>query len=143
MVRSLTTLYDGGKLLTGYGWYSGTVTTGWMMKLFGTAQCGTTAVVSVPTGYTVFTVGTTNTSTSATCIAATAWFWTTSNDDYVNKIQFTRSTLVTEAAEEWVLGTKRLTTAAGVDPWVVAVGGTNTSATFGMGIWNAKLWSVA
>jgi len=123
MVRSLQTIYDGGKLMSGYGWYSGTVTTGWMMKLFGETQCGGTAVVSVPTGYTVFTVGTANTTTSATCIAATAWFWTTTDDNYTTDAPFNKSTLVTDVTEEWVNGTARLTTGPGTDPWIVAVGG--------------------
>jgi len=33
--------------------------------------------------------------------------------------------------------------AVGEDPWIVAVGGINMNASFGMGVWNMKLWSVA
>lgn len=61
MVRSLETTYDGGKLLSGFGWFTGTATTGWMLKLFGKNNCGTTDIVSVPAGYAVMTLGTATT----------------------------------------------------------------------------------
>ena len=69
MIRSLETTYDGGKLISGYGWFTGTATAGWMVKLFG-AGCGSTAVVAIPaTAYKVFTLGTSTTAT--TCITTT------------------------------------------------------------------------
>jgi len=73
MVRSLETTYDGGKVMSGYGWFTGTAVTGWMMKLYGTLACGGGAVVSVASGYNTFTVGT---SASATdCLLKTHWVW--------------------------------------------------------------------
>ena len=55
-VRQIETTFDGGKLITGNGSYTGTVTFGWMLKLFGTTACAVTTV-SVPTsGYNLWTV---------------------------------------------------------------------------------------
>lgn len=81
MVRSIETAYDGGKVIAGYGWASGTVTAGWMLKMYGILGCtgsttGTDAV-SVSSGYSTMALGTAN--TSATCLTTTNWIFASIN----------------------------------------------------------------
>jgi len=137
MVRSLETTYDGGKMMSGYGWFSGTVTTGWLVKLFGTFACGGTDAVSVPTGYNTIALGLA--STAATCLTTTHWIWSSLNLETAN--YWDRSTLVVTAAEAWKNGTLKKTAAAGEDPMNVAAGGISARATFGLGVWNMMVWT--
>ena len=62
-VKAIIALGDGGKLIMGNGYYTGTVTFTWMVKLFGQADCGGTAIVSTPTGYNLWTAFTNATTT--------------------------------------------------------------------------------
>lgn len=57
MIRQVETLFDGGKLITGNGAYTGTMTFGWMLKMFGVKPCGGTAIASNPSlGYSLWTI---------------------------------------------------------------------------------------
>ena len=46
VVTGIRTTYDGGKVMGGFGMFSGTVTSAWMMKAFGNYKCnaGTAAI---------------------------------------------------------------------------------------------------
>lgn len=137
MIRSLETAFDGGKVLGGYGWFTGTATSGWMMKIYGTDACSTG--VSVSAGYNTVIIGI---ATSTTCLTTTAWLYSARiSTDTTNNIN--RSNLVTDAVEEWknggTLGTAG--TAAGHDVLYFAVGGINRNATFGLGLWNMMIWA--
>lgn len=126
-------------MLAGYGWFTGTVTTGWMLKMYGDTACGNASAVNVATGYVTFTTGTAT--TTATCITTTAWIWSAlTNPETANDVA--RSTMVVDAVEEWKNGTSIVTTATpGIDPWMVALGGVNAQASHGLGIWNMMMWS--
>ena len=98
-------MYDGGKLITGNGSYTGTVTFGWLLKLFGTLPCGSAATISVPTaGYNLWTVYAAATKTQAVCITQGAWIYTDVRWD------INRSSLFIDSAEEWKNGTKFVAT---------------------------------
>lgn len=133
MVRSLETCWDGGKLMSGFGWYTGTVTQAWMMKIFGDDACAGVSAVNVPTGYTVFAIGLAT--TAANCITTTHWVWTPTG------LALTTSALIIDAAEEWKNGAKGATAAAGEDPLCFAIGGMNQQASFGLGIWGFMTWA--
>jgi len=74
-VMGLRTTYDGGKILAGFGYFTGTATAGWAMKVLGAGECNSgTAAVIAPTGYVSFAVrgGTSIT----TCTSASSWLFT-------------------------------------------------------------------
>ena len=74
-VMGLRTTYDGGKILAGFGYFTGTATAGWAMKVLGAKECNSgTAAVIAPTGYVSFAVigGTSIT----TCASKSAWLFT-------------------------------------------------------------------
>jgi len=100
------TLFDGGKLITGNGSYTGTVTFAWMLKLFGNAACGAASTISVPADYSVWTVYKAATSTQANCITQGTWIWSSW------EFKISTSTLVIDAAEAWVNGMNILNTSA-------------------------------
>jgi hypothetical protein len=98
-------LFDGGKLITGNGSYTGTVSFGWLIKLFGVKPCGGTAVASVPTsGYNLWTVYKAATKTQDVCITQGSWMYT---DKLWN---INRSSLFIDAAEDWKNGTNFIAT---------------------------------
>lgn len=139
MISSLETAYDGGKLISGWGWASGTVTAGWMVKMYGILACtgsttGTDAV-SVTSGYSTMALGTA--ATAATCLTNTQWIWASINSGALHI--FSRSTMVVDAAEMWKDGSVNVVDATGpdgADVVFVAVGGTNGRESYGMGVWN-------
>jgi hypothetical protein len=119
--------------MSGFGWYTGTVTQGWMMKIFGEDSCGGVAAVNVPTGYTVFAIGL---ATSATnCVTTTHWVWTPTG------LALTTSAMVVDAAEEWKNGGTVAVAASGEDPLMFAIGGMNNNASFGLGVWGYMIWA--
>lgn len=88
-------MYDGGKIITGNGYFNGTVTFGWVIKLFGTVPCGSSSTTSVPTAYNLWTLPiAANATTSALCISQAAWIVT-------GAFAIGRSTLYIDATEDW------------------------------------------
>lgn len=80
--------------------------------------------------------------TAATCLTNTNWIWASINTGLLH--EFTRSTIVTDAAELWKNGGRIVNDAAapaGLDPVHIAVGGVNSRESYGMGIWNLMLWA--
>ena len=76
MIRQIETGFDGGKVITGNGYYTGTVTFAWIMKMFGTDCTGATAAVNVPSGYVVWTDYAVAANSAANCILGGYWIWT-------------------------------------------------------------------
>lgn len=75
VVMGMRTTFDGGKILGGYGMFTGTATAGWAMKVLGNISCNArVAAVVAPTGYVAFAV--TGGSTITTCLSSSAWTFT-------------------------------------------------------------------
>ena len=68
----IRTTYDGGKVMGGYGMFTGTTTAAWMLKAFGSFKC--TAAVAVPAGYVAFAL--TGGVSLTTCQTMAVWIWT-------------------------------------------------------------------
>lgn len=133
-IRQIETSFDGGKLISGNGYYSGTTTFAWIIKMFGSTACGS-AVVAVPTGYVIWTDYVVASASLANCIAGGAWIWTPVYTTATDSLK--RSTLVTDAAEDWKNGT--LVDAGanyGANTFINVVGGVNAMESYGMGRWN-------
>ena len=74
-VMGIRTTYDGGKVMAGYGMFTGTATVGWVMKAFGNAKCNAdVAAVTAPTGYVTFAVN--GGSSSTLCASKSTWIFT-------------------------------------------------------------------
>jgi len=103
--------------------------------MFGSTACGS-AVVAVPTGYVIWTDYVVASNSLANCIAGGAWIWTPVLATALDSIK--RSTLITDAAEDWKNGVEVATdtNAYGSNTFINAVGGSNAAQTYGMGRWN-------
>lgn len=129
--------YDGGKVMAGYGMFTGTSSAAWVMMSFGYKSCGGTKAVIVPTGYATLT---TNAGTTAVlCATRASWIWFPSTVSAAEQ----RSTMVTDIAESWVAGSTLVAnTTTGSAPILYAIGGVNYNLSFGLGIWNSKVWGI-
>ena len=137
-IRQIETGYDGGKVITGNGYYTGTVTFAWVVKMFGTDACGA-AAVNVPSGYVIWTSFKQAAATSANCIAGASWIWTPFYTTATDSIK--RSSLATDTSEDWKNGYDN-TAAFGSVVFYTVVGGVNAMATYGMGRWNISMWAI-
>ena len=134
VVTGIRTTYDGGKVMGGFGMFSGTVTSAWMMKAFGNYKCNAgTAAIAQPTGYVTFAVS--GGTSVLLCASKSVWLWTQANS-------VSSSSMITDIAEEWKSGTIIATAAAGDSPMYYAVGGINAHSSFGLGVWNFMVWMV-
>jgi len=126
MVSHVSAAWDGGKVLAGHGKLSGTILSGWVVKMFGasgTMPCGNDSKV---TGYAALSYSINSAvATTSECLTETQWTWATLTD--------TKSTVILGVVEEYIVGGG--TANVGADPWYYCVGGTSAYATFGLGNW--------
>jgi len=94
----MRTTYDGGKVMSGYGMFTGTSSAAWVMMSFGYKACGGTAVALVPSGYA--TIATNGGSTAVLCATKASWIWFPTTTSSAAQ----RSTMVSDVAESWPAG---------------------------------------
>lgn len=131
MVMQVLAVWDGGKVVAGWGKLSGTILNGWVIKMFGasgTKNCGASAK---PTGYVSLTYSINSAvTTTAECLTETQWTFGTASTG-------NQSTVLLGVVEEYIVG--GATAGSGSDPWYYVVGGANNYATFGLGNWWAYI----
>lgn len=100
--------------------------------MFGITPCGGSEIVSVPTGYVVWTSYKVAANSQANCITGATWIFSDRDMD------ISRAGWFTDSAEDWKNGTRLDTTQAtyGVQPLIIVVGGVNANMSYGMGRWN-------
>jgi len=110
--------------------------------MFGSTACGS-AVVAVPTGYVIWTDYVVASNSLANCIAGGAWIWTPTYTTATDSLK--RSSLVTDASEDWKNGVEVSTSANayGSTTFINVVGGVNAMESYGMGRWNVMIWAVS
>lgn len=100
MVTGMRITYDGGKVISGYGMFTGTSAAAWVMQSFGKIGCATTTGPTIPSGYA--TMATNGGSSITLCATKASWIWSPST---LATLAASSSTMVTDVAESWPTGT--------------------------------------
>lgn len=145
MVTSIITTYDGGKAMAGFGKWSATLYTSWLVKMWGnvgTNKCGSPSTIS---GYVTMVMGLIASATPASQCSLTsnakvqwaysksavAGFGATDNTSYI----------ILAAAEEYKYGLANTITVAGGDPLIMIMGGSTAGNLVSWGLLGMSMWS--